>query len=1228
MVEDFEQNEERRKRRRTLSPSAPVPRSCNSDKSEGADFLKTTVSVRVPLPENSLRPVTKNTELGKPDTDEPNRANGNNTRPKLHVESASVVHGEDQVLEKSQQASEDSSAKPGQKLLKVRADGTLTSPKTDAFPQSVPSKRKTSRVRSHDSRLATDRAEGDLKQEIPLAKTLKVCSDGKLGTAETEQISTNTKPERRRRSKKTQTKLNPLVATVRYGTDDTSRSIIGQSIDDILSGRQVVSKSAKAKPSKPTHPPKRTHPFFQGGMAHSSDWKAADSNDKQQQSDPNETATSQRQTLVNPRKSRVISKPADFQDSSVEDKAPERNPFGSDHARIARFPGAIDPIWPPLDMLRIEPESESPDIAHLGVHHDPQTQGRCRKLKGPEMVVPGEQEVLKPFLDLVHKDKADRAMSRTVELHDWAKSRRPLRRLMTGHDLQRAVSQELSTNFTNLHPKSSEQGVVEHISIPQALQSGAHKALQQVFEQIPHSSTAFDRFECETQDWIHKYSPKTADSVLQEGCEVQLLRDWLKGLAISSTSDLESSGREPSTIRKIGSKPGKRKRKRPEEFDDFVVSSDEESNQLDELIEPEDHLSVNPLLRKTIIRSSNVTGFPGICDRRTNAIVISGPNGCGKTAAVYAAAQELGFEVFEINAGSRRSGKDILDRVGDMTRNHLVRKVHQEGLATPNDEKQELDVFNEKLKQDLESGRQGTMNSFFKTKVPPKKTRLERKGNTTKASPQKKLPNKQQQHHKQSLILLEEVDLLFEEDKAFWPTVVDLMLQSKRPVIMTCTDENMLHLDQILLHAILRFNPPPEQLAIDYLLLVACNEGHLLSRDAVLALYRARDSDLRASLTELNFFCQMAVGDAKGGLAWMFINPTDNKSSKDKTESLRVVSDGTYRPFMGLLSSESHLHAGEYSTDEETERLSDIWNVWGIDVESSPQCLSGSVSDATSKSLRSSIFEALKNFDQAAEASSAADTLPACVCRQPNHAVLEPAVPEMTEKTRSNYVEGSNILLADPFPDHGRVAESLSLTLRTQAKRLLHGSLTEDEALVPYDDGHFISRRLPDILQHRRIRLPISRTYFSAAFEPIASSTNSALSIPKGPQISSFEGPTSVVAEDLAPYVRNIVSYDLRLEEQRRQLDSLLLGSGKGGKKARTTRSSRAALEGGQKAHTRRERWFPNNTNFSLIMQSGGEGWNDALERMMIDTTRKVTEPSTPDRSGSVPRDTKVEHDM
>lgn len=39
---------------------------------------------------------------------------------------------------------------------------------------------------------------------------------------------------------------------------------------------------------------------------------------------------------------------------------------------------------------------------------------------------------------------------------------------------------------------------------------------------------------------------------------------------------------------------------------------------------------------------------------------------------------------------------------------------------------------------------------------------------------------------RQSLILLEEVDILYQTDASFWPSVVNLIKNSRRPVIMTC----------------------------------------------------------------------------------------------------------------------------------------------------------------------------------------------------------------------------------------------------------------------------------------------------------------------------------------------------------------------------------------------------------------------------------------------------------
>ena len=165
----------------------------------------------------------------------------------------------------------------------------------------------------------------------------------------------------------------------------------------------------------------------------------------------------------------------------------------------------------------------------------------------------------------------------------------------------------------------------------------------------------------------------------------------------------------------------------------------------------------------------------------------------------------------------------------------------------------------------------------------------------------------------------------------FWATVITLITQSKRPVIMTCQNEAVVPISQLALHGILRFKPPPTDLATDYMLSVAANEGHSLERHAVKSLYQSRQFDLRASLTELNFWCQFAIGDVKGGLDWIFPRWPIGCDVDEQGNTIRVVSEKTYEAGMGWLSQdvlESHAHF----LDIEEETLREAWDGWHLDL--------------------------------------------------------------------------------------------------------------------------------------------------------------------------------------------------------------------------------------------------------------------------------------------------------
>ena len=1029
--------------------------------------------------------------------------------------------------------------------------------------------------------IAPSSASQKVAARTPPKKMLKVRSDGKLTSPSVQASNAGPRRGRPRRSKDNEELENSGIVIIKYGRRKKMRRLLGDRINAILSApldNQTISSKAVTEPS--TAPPKPTHPFFTGQLASSVEKSDASPADNETKAPTTKHGTTQDPVVF--KKARVNSKPPGLVDNSTSKAEFGAPSFGTDHARINRFPGSLDSSWPPGDMLHVAREPTGSRTSGYAAFCDLDNQGGP-KSKALQVTISGEDDILQPLTNFVSDSRIIRNNRSHEPEPEKPKFHRPKRHVIPGPDLQKRVCPQLYYDQHDAISSKSEPGPTTGL-----WRSSASKApicLRRIYENIAHSRTAFEKFECETQDWNHKFAPKTAEQVLQSGREALMIRDWLQTLTVNSVgvqNDAQSAA--------LRSKVRKRKRKRARELDDFLVSSDEETADMVNLSEHEEkQLDGQTGVKKSLVRSdcpSNIE--PG--QRMSHTIVLSGPSGCGKTATVFAIAQELGFEVFEINAGSRRSGRDLLDRVGDMTRNHLVRKnagSEPKDAVAPNDKVEE----DERFQEDLKSGRQGTMKTFFKSTLSSKKKQSPKKQTKppkSDRSPKKMAsikPVKEAGNQKQSLILLEEVDILFEEDKMFWTTVLEMILDTRRPVIMTCVDESLIPFDDMALHGIFRLGVCPEELATDYLTLVACHEGHLIKREAISALYRAKRFDLRAALTELQFYCQMALGDTKGGLEWMLI---------DRQGDRRVVSEDTYSKGMGWLGGDMLTDTNVCHIEAKASLLLQVCNWWPIDLTSVAEHLEPS-RRTTNLTSPGANLQSLEAYDMECGMLSLADLIPTLELRDSLTVPLDPTQPEMTNKLRCNFIAGQHLIQADVREDETAFTPALALTIRAFAAQLAaeRCEIDPQQTNEPEVIQKICERPNPDVSLYLRTG-GIIRT----ALEPVARATPAVLGMPKGSQISVFDNCLASIATDLAPYVRSIAAYDLRLEEQRRQLSAALSQPGNDKSKVRRTRASRAALEGGSKANTRRERWLPSGINYDMVLSTGGNGWQEAALSM------------------------------
>ncbi|XP_077021386.1 ATPase family AAA domain-containing protein 5 [Tamandua tetradactyla] len=354
--------------------------------------------------------------------------------------------------------------------------------------------------------------------------------------------------------------------------------------------------------------------------------------------------------------------------------------------------------------------------------------------------------------------------------------------------------------------------------------------------------------------WTEKYQPQNSSELIGNELAIKKLHSWLKDW--KRRVELE----EGQTLK------GKREGKQEDPSDslDFKGSSDEEENCL------------------------------------CNTVLITGPTGVGKTAAVYSCAQELGFKIFEVNASSQRSGRQILSQLKEATQSHQVDKqgvnsqkpcffntcnigkspkklyspkkvvMSPRKLPPPSPKcsgsKQALPPktlanyfkVSSRLKNNEEIGVLQEKNKGIKSPFEQKQISQTKPTNTANSSINFGAEESTRKNAT-SLILFEEVDVIFDEDAGFLNAIKTFMATTKRPVILTTSDPTFSLMFDGCFEEI-NFTTPSLLNVASYLQMICLTENFRTDIKDFVTLLSTNSCDIRKSILYLQFWIRSGGG--------------------------------------------------------------------------------------------------------------------------------------------------------------------------------------------------------------------------------------------------------------------------------------------------------------------------------------------------------------------------------
>ncbi|KAL6525090.1 hypothetical protein OROMI_030683 [Orobanche minor] len=228
-----------------------------------------------------------------------------------------------------------------------------------------------------------------------------------------------------------------------------------------------------------------------------------------------------------------------------------------------------------------------------------------------------------------------------------------------------------------------------------------------------------------------------------------------------------------------------------------------------------------------------------------NVLLVTGPVGSGKSAAIYACARDQGFQIIEINASDWRNGALVKQKFGEAVESHWLQRTVENAAKSETN----------------------SVSNFFKTVTHCSDDEVieviplsDKKDSQDAGSWPKMLASGSNQSGNchieiKTLILFEDVDATVHEDHGFITTIQQLAETAKRPMILTSNSENPV-LPKNLDRLELSFSLPSVEQLLELVSMICAAEKADMHPCLIKRFVDYCQGDIRKTIMLLQFWCQ------------------------------------------------------------------------------------------------------------------------------------------------------------------------------------------------------------------------------------------------------------------------------------------------------------------------------------------------------------------------------------